>query len=120
MALGPLNEQQVRDYHANGYALAKGLFDAEEIGLLQRAAKEDRELDQHSIGRQDGEGGTVRLSGGNHPGDSLYGMFGRCESIVTSMETLLEGEVYHYQSKVIMKDPKIGVGGGEKGVHYDG
>ncbi len=66
MATGPLNEQQVRDYRANGYALAKGLFDAEETGLLSRAAKEDRQLDQHSFGRKDGEGGTVRLSGWNH------------------------------------------------------
>ncbi len=108
MAKGPLNDEQAREFHDNGYFLAKGLFDAEEIALLQRAAKEDRELDQHSIGRQDGEGGTVRLSGWNHAGDSLYGMFARCESAVNSMERLLEGDVYHYQSKVIMKDPKIG------------
>ena len=77
MAKGPLNDQQVRDYHANGYVLAKGLFDAEEVGLLQRAAKEDRELDQHSFGRKDGEGGITRLSLWNHPGDTLYGMFAR-------------------------------------------
>jgi hypothetical protein len=108
MAKGPLNNQQVCDYLANGYVLARGLFDPEEVGLLQRAAKEDRELDQHSFGRKDGEGGTVRLSGWNHPGDSLYGMFARCESVVNSMEKLLDGEVYHYHSKVIMKDPKIG------------
>ena len=108
MAKGPIGDQQVRDYHADGYVLAKGLFDAEEIGLLQRAAKEDRQLDQHSFGRKDGEGGTVRLSGWNHAGDTLYGMFARCESIVNSMEKLLGGEVYHYHSKVIMKDPKIG------------
>jgi ectoine hydroxylase len=108
MAKGPIDDQQVREYHADGYVLAKGLFDAEEISLLQRAAKEDRELDQHSFGRKDGEGGTVRLSGWNHAGDTLYGMFARCESIVNSMEKVLGGEVYHYHSKVIMKDPKIG------------
>ena len=50
----------------------------------------------------------MRLSGWNHPGDLLYGMFARWESIVNSIEVLLEGEVYHYHSKVIMKDPKIG------------
>jgi ectoine hydroxylase len=108
MATGPISDRQVRDYHADGYVLAKGLFDVEEINLLQRAAKEDRELDQHSFGRKDGEGGTVRLSGWNHAGDTLYGMFARCESIVNSMEKVLGGEVYHYHSKVIMKDPKIG------------
>jgi hypothetical protein len=108
MANGPLNQNQVREYEENGFVLAKGLFDAEEIGLLRRAAKEDRELDQHSFGRGDGEGGTVRLSLWNHPGDTLYGMFARCESIVNSAEKLLGGEVYHYHSKMIMKDPKVG------------
>jgi ectoine hydroxylase len=35
-------------------------------------------------------------------------MFARCESIVNSAEKLLEGEVYHYHSKMIMKDAKVG------------
>jgi len=108
MASGPLDQNQVREYEENGFVLARGLFDAEEIGLLRRAAKEDRELDQHSFGRGDGEGGTVRLSLWNHPGDTLYGMFARSESIVNSAEKLLGGEVYHYHSKMIMKDPRVG------------
>ena len=108
MPSGPLNDRQVREYQAAGFVLARGFFDAEEIGLLSRAAKEDRELDLHSYGVADGEGGTVRLSLWNHPGDTLYGMFARCESIVDSAEKLLGGEVYHYHSKMIMKDPKVG------------
>jgi len=84
------------------------LFDKEEVGLLQRAAKEDRELDQHSFAKRDGEGGTVRLCLWNHPGDTLYGMFARSESVVNSAEKLLGGEVYHYHSKMIMKDPRVG------------
>lgn len=108
MANGPLNDQQAREFQANGFVLARAFFDREEIGLLSRAAKEDKELDLHSFGAADGEGGTVRLSLWNHPGDSLYGMFARCESIVNSAEKLLGGEVYHYHSKMIMKDPKVG------------
>ena len=71
MASGPLTEPQVREYHERGFVLAKGMFDASEIGLLSRAAREDRELDQYSYRRADGEGGTVRLSLWNHPGDTL-------------------------------------------------
>src|SRR5690242_5818353 len=108
MASGPLNDQMVQEYHRNGFVVAKGMFNSEEIDLLRRAAKEDRELDQHSYGKGDGEGGTVRLSLWNHPGDTIYGMFARCESIVNSAEKILDGEVYHYHSKMIMKDAKIG------------
>ncbi len=108
MAAGPLKNDRVDEYRRQGWTLVKGMFDIEEIDLLRRAAKEDRELDDHSFDRGDGEGGTVRLSLWNHPGDTIYGMFARCESIVNSAETLLEGEVYHYHSKMIMKDAKVG------------
>jgi hypothetical protein len=108
MASGPISNTRLKEYEQNGFVLVKAMFDAEEIDLLRRAAKEDRELDQHSFGRGDGEGGTVRLSLWNHPGDTLYGMFARCETIVNSAERLLEGEVYHYHSKMIMKDAKVG------------
>ena len=110
MAHGPLSQKQLDEYQDQGYTLARGFFAPEEIGLLRRAAKEDRELDQHSFSRGDGEGGEVRLSLSlwNHPGDSIYGMFARCESVVNSAERVLGGEVYHYHSKMIMKDARTG------------
>ena len=103
-----LSDGDVRTYRQDGYVVVKGLLDGEEVGLLSRAAREDRVLDQHSFGRADGEGGTVRLSLWNHPTDTIYGMVARSQSIVGSAEKILEGEVYHYHSKMIMKDPKVG------------
>jgi hypothetical protein len=108
MAKGPIQRDVLNEYERNGFVVARGMFEAPEIDLLRRAAKEDRELDQHSFGRGDGEGGVVRLSLWNHPGDTIYGMFARCETVVNSAETLLDGEVYHYHSKMIMKDAKVG------------
>ena len=103
-----LEDEQVATYHRDGSVLVKGMFDEEEIDLLGRAAREDRELDRRSQGREDGEGGSVRLSLWNHPGNGIYGMYARCSRIVDSMEKILEGEVYHYHSKMILKDPEIG------------
>jgi len=108
MASGELSQELLKAYGPDGFVVARSMFDSEEIELLRRAAKEDRELDQHSFGKGDGEGGTVRLSLWNHPGDTLYGMFARCESIVNTAEKILGGEVYHYHSKMIMKDAKVG------------
>jgi ectoine hydroxylase len=108
MPFGSVSDDQVREYQDKGYVVAKGFFDREEIELLRRAAKEDKQLDQHSFARGDGEGGQVRLSLWNHPGDTIYGMFARCNSIVNSAEKILGGEVYHYHSKMIMKDAKVG------------
>jgi phytanoyl-CoA dioxygenase PhyH len=106
--MAPLNDAQVAAYHRDGYVVAPSLFDAEEISLLLRSARQDHDLDSKSFGKPDGEGGSVRLSLWNHPGNGIYGMFARCRRIVDSMERILEGEVYHYHSKMILKDPKVG------------
>jgi len=103
-----LTEEQLRAYKKDGYILLKGLFNKEEVQALKKAALSDRELDKNSYGRDDGEGGTVRLSIWNHPGDTIYGMFARSERLVDVAEELLEGEVYHYHSKMILKDAKVG------------
>jgi hypothetical protein len=108
MARGPVTAEEVRQYQRDGYVLIRGMFDAEETQLLRRAAKEDKALDEHSYGKADDQGGVIRLSLWNHPGNGIYGMFARCRSIVDSAEALLGGEVYHYHSKMIMKEPRVG------------
>jgi hypothetical protein len=104
----PLSDEAARQFHAAGFTLAKGLFAPDEVDLLRRAAREDHELDRRSFGRADGEGGVVRLSLWNHPGEGIYGTFARCERMVRSCEKLLGGEVYHYHSKMILKDARVG------------
>ena len=103
-----LSSQQLQQYDESGYVLIGGLFDSEEIELLRRSAKEDKQLDEHAFGRNDGEGGTVRLSLWNHPGEGIYGAFARCNRMVSIAGQLLHDEPYHYHSKMIMKDPRIG------------
>lgn len=108
MAKGIIDDRAVEAFNRDGYVLVRGMLDAEETALLARAAHADRVLDQHAFGRDDGEGGTVRLALWNHPTETIYGMIARCDSIVGSMEKLLGGEVYHYHSKMIMKDAQVG------------
>ncbi len=103
-----LTESQITDYHRDGYVLVREMLDVEETDLLGRSARQDRELDRRSQGRKDGEGGSVRMSLWNQPGNGIYGMVARSQRIVDSMERLLDGEVYHYHSKMILKDPEVG------------
>jgi ectoine hydroxylase len=103
-----LTDEKRGSYDVDGYVLIKGMLSQEEIGLLGKAARQDRALDQHSYARADGEGGKVRLSLWNHPTDTIYGMIARSESLVSCAEKLLDGEVYHYHSKMIMKDARVG------------
>jgi ectoine hydroxylase len=108
MSRGPLTAGEVENYKRDGFVLVRTMFGPDEIGLLRSSAKQDKALDDHAFGRADGEGGVVRLSLWNQPGDGIYGAFARCRSIVDSAEAVLEGEVYHYHSKMIMKEPRIG------------
>ncbi len=108
MNSGKVTSEQIAYYHRDGFIIMPNLFDQEEIGLLRRAAKEDKMLDEHSFSRDDGTGAKVRLSLWNHPGDGIYGMFARCHKLVDSVEQLLGEEVYHYHSKMIMKDARVG------------
>jgi hypothetical protein len=98
----------LEDYERDGYVLVPQLFAADEIERLRDTAKRDRALDAQAFGRNDGEGGSVRLSLWNHPGDDLYGMFSRNCRIVDRVEQLLCDEPYHYHSKMIMKEARTG------------
>jgi ectoine hydroxylase len=104
----PLNNVQVAAFERDGFLLVPRCFDQDEICLLARAAREDRALNERAMLRKDGEGGAARLTLWNHPGDDIYGMFARGRRTVDAMEQLLGGEVYHYHSKMSMKDPEAG------------
>ena len=108
MSRGVLNEERLDAYQRDGYLLIRELFDTTEIDLVRQAAKEDRVMDRHASGRDDAEGGSVRLSLWNHPGEDIYGMFARGRRIVDSVEQLLNDEAYHYHSKMIMKQALTG------------
>lgn len=107
-SLGKFTNQQISDYHKDGYVIFKGLLSLKEVDLLSEKAKTDNEMDKHAFQRDDGTGAKIRLSLWNHPGNGIYGMIARSHKVVDSVEQLLEDEAYHYHSKMIMKEAKVG------------
>lgn len=105
---GIFSPDEIAAYHADGFLIRRNLFSSEEIRLLGEAARTDHALDQAAVARDDGEGNKVRLSLWNHPGDGIYGRVARCRRVVDSVEQLIGGEVYHYHSKMILKDALVG------------
>jgi len=104
----PLSEQQVRSYKEDGYIIVKNLFNQEETDLLLSAAEEDKLLHEKAFDVKDKSGKNTRLSLWNHPGDDIWGAVCRGNRIVGGMEQLLGGEVYHYHSKLMLKEPREG------------
>lgn len=104
----PLGSEQVEGFQRDGYLLVERLFSAEEVALMLEVAREDRLLKEHAYGRKDAQGRESRLALWNHPGDDLFGVVSRSRRIVDAMEQLLGGEVYHYHSKLMLKEPRVG------------
>lgn len=95
-------------YYEHGFLLIRNLFSKEEIHALSETARQDLRMALASSSMDDGKGNAVRLSLWNHPGEGIYGMFARCKKLVDRVEDLLGGEVYHYHSKMVLKDAKVG------------
>ncbi len=103
-----VSAEQIAAYHEDGFVFLRGLFDAEETNLLRRAMEEDPAIQSHSLLRADQEGGATRISLWNRAGDSVYGLAARSARIVETAEALIGEPVYHFQSKLTAKDPKVG------------
>ena len=103
-----LGDEELKQFERDGYIIVPSLFDDAEMEILRMTAKNDRALEEQTRGLDDGEGGVQKLSLWNHAGDDVYGLVARSPRIVAKMEQLLGGEVYHWHSKMSIKEPLTG------------
>ena len=103
-----LSPQQLDQFHRDGYIMIDGLFDPEEMQLLINIAKNDQKLEQQAIRKQDTNAGTSKLWITDQLEDDIYSAFVRCLKIVEPLEQILDGEVYHYHHKMMLKEPFVG------------
>ena len=106
--MSTISEEQVSSFQEDGYIIVQDLFDAEEADILRAAARADQSFKDNAYDLKDGEGGKAQLVLWNSTGEDLWGAIARSERIVNSMETLLDDEVYHYHSKMSIKQPRTG------------
>ncbi len=103
-----ISEEQAARFHCDGYVLVKSLFSEEETAMMLEAARNDREISGHAFDVEDTGGKKSKLTLWNHPSHDIFGMAARCHRVVDTSERLLGDEVYHYHSKLSMKEPKVG------------
>ncbi len=100
-----LSLQQKQLFDDNGYLKVEHFLDKEEVALLNQAVDSVPDLATKSIRLKDAQGDIVNLTLWNEAGDDIFGALVRCERMVNALETLLDGEVYHYHSKLNVKYP---------------
>ena len=102
------DDRDVRQFLEDGYVFVPNLLSPEEVAVIMQAAKQDAAIEEFAFAIDDAGGKKTKLAVWNHPGDDIYGMISRSRRIVDRMERYLGGEVYHYHSKMMLKEPRVG------------
>lgn len=104
-----LSASQKAQYEQDGYLIVKNFLNPEEVALLSGLATGDSVLRNNAFEFKDQSGKHTRLTLWFTPGDDTFGLLTRSEQIVSAVQTLLgEGEVCHFHSKLMQKEPKVG------------
>lgn len=103
-----LSNKQVIDYHQDGFLVVRNFFSSAEIDLLYQTAT-DESVVNHAFDLNDQEGKKTKLTLWFTAGDDPFGLMSRCKRMIDSVQELLgEGEVCHFHSKVMQKEPRVG------------
>lgn len=99
---------ELEQWQRDGFLIVRGLFAADEMQTLLSYAKSDPALAASAYDRLDAQGARTKLALWNDAGDDLYSLFSRSARIVDRMEQLLADEVYHWHTKMMLKEPRVG------------
>jgi ectoine hydroxylase len=103
-----LTQDQIQQFNRDGFLMLENLFDPEEMELLIRIAKDDQRLEAKALKRRDTHARTSKLWLTDKLEDDIYSAFVRSTRIIQPLEQLLEGEIYHYHHKMMLKEPFVG------------
>lgn len=105
-----LTPQQVESYNQDGYIIIPGFVNQQAVEKLHKIALEDQMISKNSFDLNDQSGKKTKLALWYIPGDDVYGLLTRSESIVNIADKLLDGDaaVCHYHSKLMQKEPRVG------------
>ena len=104
-----LTDAQKAQYENDGYLIVKNFVSPEEATLLFNIATGDDVLKNKTFDFNDQSGKSTKLALWFTPGDDTYGLLTRSEAMVHAVQDLLgEGEVCHFHSKLMQKEPQVG------------
>lgn len=99
----PLSNEQIAEYHRDGFVIVRNLFDEAELAPLGRAYHEDPTVNNSIYGMADFEGEAHPFNSWTDLNDDMIGMIPRMARIVEGCEDLLGEPCYHWHSKFSIK-----------------
>ena len=103
-----LNQEQIQSYQQAGFLHVNQMFNSAEIALLFGVAS-DTSVANHAFDLNDQDGKKTKLTLWFRAGDDSFGLMSRSKRIINGVQSLLgEGEVCHFHSKIMQKEPRVG------------
>jgi ectoine hydroxylase-related dioxygenase (phytanoyl-CoA dioxygenase family) len=109
MSFQKLTAAQRAQYDSDGYLIVPNFINQQESDLLYNLATGNDVFRDNAFDLNDQTGKRTKLTLWFTPGDDTFGLLTRSESIVNAVKALVgEGEVCHFHSKLMQKEPQIG------------
>ncbi|CAH1800631.1 unnamed protein product [Owenia fusiformis] len=105
-----VTEKMMKSYKDNGFIIIKNILPPDELAQVREALENPKGVRQHAYDVEDGdnEGMFSRMTCWNSPGDDITGLLARSDKIAGIAEKLLGEDIYHYHSKLMMKEARTG------------
>jgi phytanoyl-CoA dioxygenase PhyH len=100
--------EQAITFDRDGFLEAEDLFSAEEVAVLLEAIEQEMRIAAHTFELKDTAGRASRLSLWSDIGDDPFGRVSASPRVVNAVRALLREDVYHWHSKVMLKEPRQG------------
>jgi ectoine hydroxylase-related dioxygenase (phytanoyl-CoA dioxygenase family) len=102
-----LDYRQVQAFDQEGYVLVENLFSAEEVKILIDNVESGKRVSNPS-NMPDADGRSSKIALWMDIGNDVFGAVSCSPRIVNSVRQLLREDIYHWHSKVMLKEPKVG------------
>jgi hypothetical protein len=100
--------EQAITFDRDGFVLVDDLFNSDEVAVLLAAAEEATRVQEHTFDLKDTSGRSSRLALWKDIGEDVFGAVSASPRIVNGARALLREDVYHWHSKVMLKEPRQG------------
>lgn len=97
-----------RAFDKDGAVFVRKLLSNAEVIKVMEALQNNQSVTGRAWDLADGTGTASRLVIWNNPGHDITGMVARARKVAQTCEDLMDGEIYHYHTKLMMKEARTG------------
>jgi len=94
-------KNQITDFNDDGYVIVRGLFNREEVDIINHVVTTDPSIAAAIYGREDKGGSITELALWRDLGDDVFAGIARSARIVDSLESVLHGEIHFFHSNLL-------------------